>query len=301
MSDDFSFSYPRYLEAKKTVDERSLNDDVWAAFLDRIEAASGSLKILDVGGGTGATLLRLLDAAPERSFRQIDYTLIDPEADNLSTAADNVSAWAGKSGWTHRVEDSRCLLDDPRGDGRVTVQFKETGLFSHAEEAGMEVYDAIVAQAVLDLFDVRKAIRALTPCLRSGGTWYLPIHFDGLTAFEPVIDEAVDRAIVEQYHASIPSPRSGRALLTALPENGTDLHRVGASDWIVLGREGGYPSDEEYFLKCILQFIQSEIEKLERSSFSITFREWLDRRHEQLRNGRLIYLAHQLDVCGIKR
>jgi SAM-dependent methyltransferase len=301
MNELFSFSYPRYLEAKKTVDERSLNGRVWRAFLDRLKSDSGPTAILDVGGGTGATLLRLLNAAADRPLNQITYTLIDPEVDNLSAAVDHVSAWADTHGWVHRSEDSQHQLYEKGGTGQVTIRFHEEGLFSHAKTAEGATYDAIVAQAVLDLFDVSAAIQALNPCLRSGGTWYLPIHFDGLTAFEPVIDESLDRAILERYHESIPSPRSGRALLTALPNAGAQLHAVGASDWIVHGREGAYPDDEEYFLQCILQFIQNEVGESDYSDFRLSVQDWIQRRADQLRKGELIYLAHQLDVCGIKR
>lgn len=79
MDHPFSFSYPRYLEVKTTVDERSLNQKVWTAFLDHLEAGPSSPTILDVGGGTGATLLRVLEAMTDRSIIQIDYTLLDPE------------------------------------------------------------------------------------------------------------------------------------------------------------------------------------------------------------------------------
>jgi len=301
MGEQFTFSYPRYLEAKTTVDERSLNKRVWTAFLSQLASASAVPTILDVGGGTGATMLRILSAMAERPIDQIDYTLIDPEAANVSTAADNLSAWAGAHDWTHHSDAGRHRLNENGGTGRVTVRFLNHGLFSHAEEARGGMYDAIVAQAVLDLFDVRDAVQALNPCLRSGGTWYLPIHFDGLTAFEPVIDASLDHAILERYHESIPTPQSGRALLTALPDAGAHLHAVGASDWIVHGREEAYPGDEAYFLKCILQFIRTELREFDDSSFSLSLGEWVRRRHQQLEEGTLIYLAHQLDICATKK
>lgn len=301
MDHPFSFSYPRYLEAKTTVDERSLNQKVSTAFLDHLEEGPSSPTILDVGGGTGATLLRVLEAMTDRSITQIDYTLLDPEEENLSAAADNISTWAARHEWTHHVEESRHHLTEEGGPGRVTVRYREEGLFSYAERAEHGSYDAIVAQAVLDLFDVNEAIQALNPCLSSGGTWYLPIHFDGLTALEPVIDEALDRAILERYHESMSTPQSGRALLTALPDAGAHLHAVGASDWIVHGREGTYPHNEEYFLKCILQFIHQELSEFDDSRFSLSLREWMRRRYEQLRDGTLIYLAHQLDICAVKK
>jgi len=300
MEDHFSFSYPRYLEAKTTVDDRSLNRRVWTSFLSQLASVSDVPAILDVGGGTGATLLRVLNAITQRSIDQIDYTLIDPEPANVSAAADNLSGWAEAHDWTHRSDGGRHQLTENGDSGRVTVRFLNDGLFSHAEEARGGTYDAIVAQAVLDLFDVADAVQALNPCLRSGGIWYLPIHFDGLTALEPVIDASLDHAILERYHETIPTPQSGRALLTALPNAGAHLHAVGASDWIVHGREGAYPGDEAYFLKCILQFIHKEVSRFDDSSFSLSPSEWMRRRHQQLDEGTLIYLAHQLDICAVK-
>jgi SAM-dependent methyltransferase len=300
MNGDFSFSYPRYLEAKTTIDNRSLDLQVWRSFLNRIEAASTPVKILDVGGGTGATLLRLLDALPNQSITEVDYTLLDPESDNLSAAVNNISEWAEKQAWRCNSDEEGLRLENKGESVSIAVDIQQKGLFTHAQAGPEGLYDAIVAQAVLDLFDIREAIQALSPCLRSGGTWYLPIHFDGLTAFEPVLDPELDRTIIDRYHESIPTPQSGRALMRTLPSAGSHLHTVGASDWIVHGQEGGYPNDEAYFLRCILHFIHDEVSISDHSEFSFSFKDWMEKRLEQVDTGSLIYLAHQLDVCAIK-
>jgi hypothetical protein len=37
------------------------------------------------------------------------------------------------------------------------------------------------------------------------------------------------------------------------------------------------------------------------SEFSFFFKDWMEKRLEQVDTGSLIYLAHQLDVCAVKK
>lgn len=293
------FSYPRYLTAKASVDDRALNASVWNTFLDALDDRGSSVSLLEVGGGTGATLRRCLQAFPERALHRVHYTLVDEHADNLRTAQADTLEWAEEAGF-HAISDSdgTLALDGPHGT-EIVVQFCQDDLFEFKrKEEGR--FDAVIAQAVADRYDPSSFVAALNVNLHPEGLWYLPIHFDGMTAFEPTIDKALDRQILDCYHQSMPTPQSGRALLTELRDHNAELLRVGASDWIVHARGDEYPKEEAYFLRCILYFVRKELKNNIPEISKNTISTWFQKRLHQIQNGDLVYLAHQLDLCAKK-
>ena len=58
-----NYSFPRYLAAKKSVDDRALNRRVWETLAQSLPAASPApLRVLEVGAGIGTMLERLLES-----------------------------------------------------------------------------------------------------------------------------------------------------------------------------------------------------------------------------------------------
>lgn len=298
--EDFSFFYPRYLQAKESVDARALNRSVWTTFLRTLDRRFDAPVLLEVGGGTGATLRRFLKTLPQQSVDEIHYTLLDSRADNLETARDRTLKWARENGFrTHETSTNAFQLQAQSGT-EVTVRLIEADLFDYARREARQ-FDAVLAQAVADLYDTSEFLDALNTSLTPGGLWYLPIHFDGTTAFEPAIDPALDAKIVDRYHESIESPHAGRSLLTELRDVDAQLLRTGSSDWIVHSTATGYPDQEAYFLKCILHFVREEIHSNNRNISMDKFTLWMGQRWSQVEQGTLIYIAHQLDICAEKQ
>jgi hypothetical protein len=90
--------------------------------------------------------------------------------------------------------------------------------------------------------------------------------------------------------------RTGRKLFQHLSAAGAPVLSAGSSDWVVhAGPDGAYPGDEAHFLECILQTVQ---DALEGRVCADHLADWLAVRRRQLAQGRLVYLAHQLDVAG---
>ena len=297
----FEFDYPRYLDAKETVDERALNERVTHRFVDGlVDFGDSALRVLEAGAGTGATLRRLLTRLGGREGPPVlQYWFVEERADNISAARSRLREWASGAGYD--VDEAGSVLS-LNGDGPsllddVQVEFIERDVFEYLDVAAPGPFDAIVAQALLDMVDLDSAIETMARHLRPGGLWYLPIHFDGVTALEPAVDPTLDAEIEEQYHQSMQDARAGRHLLVRLREAGARLLEVGASDWIVHGSDGEYPADEEYFLKCIVSFVTYEIES-NGTMNEQKMTDWARQRHAQIRRGTLIYLAHQLDVCA---
>jgi hypothetical protein len=163
-----------------------------------------------------------------------------------------------------------------------------------------EPADLLVAHAFLDLLRLPESLPEILSLTRHLA--WLTINFDGLTAFEPTADAALDEQIVRLYHRSMDErptggdSRAGRHLLEELPRLGAHVLAAGSSDWIVHPRDGAYPGDEAYFLECILHFVEQSLSghaELDRREFAA----WLATRRTQIARGELIYLAHQLDLA----
>lgn len=306
MSEPSTYSIQRYLQAKKSIDARALNHRVGTRFLDELhDGPTSPLRILEIGGGIGATAERTIAGLEDRSADALYYTLVDIDPGNVEAAAETLQGWAHDRGFN--------VVTGPNGQvwtGRsidVTIRFVTADLFDFAAAHDGPFYDAIIAQAVLDLLPVPETLRALGSLFDGNGLWYLPLHFDGVTAFEPSINPALDARIERLYHESMGTPTDGREgqggahcgrrLLTHLRNAGASLMEAGSSDWVIFARESEYSDDEAYFLHHILHFVETELSghpALEPDAFA----EWLHERHRQIEAGSLIYVTHQLDVLA---
>jgi len=300
---DFEFHYPRYLQSKLSVDRRSINRRVEADFLSDLSAVEADpIHVLEVGGGTGGTLRRLLSRlrAVGDDISQLVYTLVDRRPDNVHVAERTLRVWADEVGyvWTENGSDHLLRAKDPSLPSEVRLSLITADFFDFLAENERE-YDAIVAQAVFDILDQRRAVRTLSAHLRPGGLWYLPIHFDGTTGLEPLSETGLDSEIERIYHDSMRNPHSGRRLLTLLRRQESKLQSVGSSDWIVFGSGNKYPNKEDYFLKCIMHFIKNEIAASELEQ-DPKYKDWLRERERQIRRGDLILIAHQIDIYASK-
>ena len=307
MTDPATYSYPRYLEAKKTVDARALNRRVWSRFVDELEASSAPpVRVLEVGGGVGATVERVVEALEPRTTDALHYTLVDIEPDNVEAARGGLRAWAERRGYNVSGGTPQVWTGGPV---EGTVRVVSADLFDVAGAYEGPPHDAVIAQAVLDLLSIPDALGALAPLLAPEGLWYLPIHFDGVTALEPQVDSDLDARVERLFHESMADPsldgkragaHCGRRLLRHLHDSDAALLEAGSSDWVVVPQDGGYPGDEAYFLHHILHFIETELTghpELDAEAFA----EWVATRRRQVETGELIYIAHQLDTLARHR
>lgn len=304
MTHPHQYSYPRYLEAKQTVDEQALNQQVWSRFIDIVSNCAPEVRLLEIGAGVGTTAARILNAVGA-SVDRVEYTLVDVNAENLRRARKRLYDWFLNRNFDVQNEKGGDLLG--RGPIEASIHFSVNDLFDYAEESAPPhaPHDALISQAVLDLLPLSTTLEALRSHVQKGGVWYLPIHFDGVTAFEP--PHALDADILRLYHESMTknidgegsgrADRTGRRLLTGLREIGATLLEVGSSDWVVFGDENGYDGEEAYFLYHILHFIEEELTghpDLDASAF----KGWIQKRRQQIEGNELIYIAHQLDVLA---
>ena len=221
----------RYLEAKRTVDDRALNGRVLARLSVELEARDAP-SLVDVGAGIGIGLERYLELglpAPR------DYTAVDESASFLEIAE-------------HRLRD------------RVHSRFITSTLgdfASNPSERGR--FDLVLAHAFLDIVELGPSLQALIGLARPGGLLYFPITFDGETIFEPA--HSSDDEVLEQYHETIGrggsgasgasggsgGSKTGRRLFHALASHPVDVLEIGSSDWIIHATEGRYPRRGSFF------------------------------------------------------
>lgn len=295
--------FQRYLMAKKTVDDRALNKDVFQHVSQQL-VVSGRKRILEVGAGIGTMIQRFFETVP--SF-DVDYTLMDVEEDNLAVVFSVFFDYANRHHIQMQVlEKDRFILS---ADGKQCRVHLLEGDLLKLPDFGFDPWDGIITHAVLDLLPLEAALPVLFDCLKPGGWLYSTINFDGMTLLEPEIDPILDYQIIRAYHNSMDDRRlgeltsagslTGRKLFFALQEYNFLIQGAGASDWFVFANEGLYPSDEAYFLECILGFFEESVGKSGVIE-SGQFQDWLEKRRSQVKSGALMLVTHQYDYFVVR-
>ena len=297
----------RYLAAKRTVDDRALNRGVWEALAQALPGER-PVDVLELGAGIGTMIERCLEWHLLNTAR---YTALDVDPGYLAAAQARMRGWAERQGWqVGRTRPGDLRLE---GDGRrLDLEFEVTDAFVYAEShRGRRAWDLLIAHAFLDLVDIPAVLPALLALLRPGGLFYFTITFDGVTSFQPEIDQNFDALVEACYHETMdrrlidgrPSgdSRSGRHLFGHLQAARATVLAAGASDWVVFPQHGGYAGDEAYFLHFIVNTLNTALAGPSAGHSSLDpdrLGSWVAARHRQIDSGELVYVAHQLDVAG---
>jgi hypothetical protein len=300
-------SFPRYLLAKQTVDDRALNKDVLAALKSHLPQET--LSVIEVGAGIGTMLTRLLRWGILPPF--VDYTSLDSNPENITFAQTWLPQWAGEHGYqVEQPSASTIRLSVPQSvtpsahirssasksaPASVTIHILCADLFDYIRSAPTPA-DLLIAHAFLDLLPLPESLPELLS-LTKNLAW-LTLNFDGMTTFAPALNPELDSAIEAAYHRTMDTrpgggdSRSGRHLFGYLDQAGAQIVSAGASDWVVYPVEGEYPADEAYFLQFILHFFEESLGHLSELA------GWLEKRQEQIEQGQLVYMAHQIDFLA---
>jgi SAM-dependent methyltransferase len=300
------YSFTRYLAAKKSVDDRALNQHVWHSLAVMLPMASAlaPLQILEVGAGIGTMVERLV--ARGRLTNAV-YTAIDMDAQIVAESRRRLPAWMIEQGFSLRQE-SKEGSHYQRQEHDIIVVAEAIDLQHFMERTQNRCgWDLLVAHALLDVLDMPHMLPGLRALLKPGGLLYSTIVFDGATILEPAIDPGFDAQVETLYHQTMdqrviagqPSgdSRTGRHLFQQLRTAGIELLEAGSSDWVVFAGPNGYRGDEAYFLHHIIHTIDLALRdhaQLEARRFST----WIAQRHAQVEQGSLVFIAHQLDFLA---
>lgn len=287
------YSFPRYLLAKQTVDNRALNRHVYESLLSH--APSETIDIIEVGAGIGTMPARLLSWG---LLKRANYLVVDSMQENIDFAQTWLPQWADKNHFhcEQREQNHLRLFDDIR-NLNITFVCADVFDFIHASPPKS---DLLIAHAFLDLLPMPESLPKLFSLMKTKGLAWLTLNFDGVTTLEPIIDPVLDSQIEKLYHRSMDERltggdcRSGRHLFNFLKNADTDILAAGPSDWVVYSQNGTYPADEAYFLYFILYFFKQSLTchpDLDAEAFA----NWLEGRRAQIDRGELVYIAHQMD------
>ncbi|MFD1686116.1 SAM-dependent methyltransferase [Halobellus litoreus] len=291
---------PRYLESKRSIDDRALSRRVRERLLTELPHDP---QIVEAGCGTGVTVSRLrswgIDSGRYRGV-DTDERIVSFARDVRPKTLRRRGYRVSNAGRAHREEMAARSTD---GDALGTdFAVGDLGVRFEVGDA-LEVLDAttgrdlVVAQAFADLVSLPRFVSAVESALRPAGLAYLPITFDGGTIFQP--DHPADDAVERAYHAAIDARpgrdvRAGRHLVDLCRRREGTLLTVGSSDWVVRPRGRRYPGDERYFLSRILGFVEEAVGSASQSVEDLD--SWLRTRRRQLERGELTYVAHQYDL-----
>jgi hypothetical protein len=288
---------PRYLAAKKSIDDRALNHHVWETLRQALAQDTGrdQMTILEIGAGIGTMLERII----ERGLLTgpATYVATDSDAGQLRAARNYLSKWAQQRG--HALSWSgeyHCRLRTAEADVAVVLNPASVEKLAARPDA-LGPFHLLIAHAVLDLVDFPALLPQLLQQLKENGLAYLTGNFDGETVFLPECDKEPE--IIRQYHASMEmrltgASHTGRRLLTFLQRPGLELMAAGSSDWVIHPRNTGYAMAETYFLHAIIETVERELAK--KTGPPPGLDAWARLRHQQVEAGRLSFLARHLDL-----
>ena len=297
-----------YLDAKKTIDDRSINRTVW----DRLQSALADqetgerLRVLEIGSGIGTMIERM--AAGPLKHRSSLYTAVDINPDCTRAARRRLARWAKRVGFTvTRKKDASHLLE--AGNTRIRVTINTGDAYTLFLEEASQSWGLILAHAFMDLVDLQTLLPGMMRLLEGRGLLFLSLNFDGDTVLLPAITPDFDDRVIRLYHRSMDErtvdgrpagdSRTGRRLLTRLLQCKTDILAAGASDWIVYPRRRRYPRRESYFLHHIVHTIDEELAHHPEIDPD-RFKAWIAKRHAQIENGELVFMAKHIDVLARK-
>lgn len=299
------YSFIRYLEAKKTVDDRAINRHVWQVLSRSLPSPSAEkpLNIVEMGAGIGTMIERMIEWG---LLDYANYTAFDVEPENIQHARQKLLNWASDHGFQSiRLVDG---LKIKSGGREISINLIEGDLFDFfSDQHNLSRYDFLVAHAFLDLVDLPVTLPKIFNLGKDGSLFYFTINYDGLTIIEPTIDDDFDRLVLEMYHRTMlerihngkrfGDSQAGRHLINHIQESGGRILAAGSSDWFIFPTSSGYHHDESYFLHFLIHTIfQALINQPELDLEK--FVEWIHLRHTQIERQELVYIAHQLDYVG---
>ncbi|MEM7333733.1 MAG: class I SAM-dependent methyltransferase [Chloroflexota bacterium] len=271
----------RYLASKKSVDDRALNAHVWSEMAQIIKGPA--CRVLEIGAGIGTMIERLDEHG---LLETAVYHAIDNDPEHILICEERLRPLIQKHRLTFEATDLLDFIQQPQQIGQ---------------------YDLILAHAFLDLMDIPAVLPDILALLKPGGHFYFTINFDGGTIFEPSIDPQFDALVENLYHQTMDErvtdgklsgdSKSGRHLFHHIQDAGGQVTAAGSSDWVVFGINGRYPADEAFFLHTILGYFENSLKERPELD-NKKFNQWLQTRRQQIENGTLVYIAHQLDLFG---
>lgn len=297
--------YPRYLAAKKTIDDRALNRHVWETLRQAVAQGTGGepVQILEIGAGIGTMLERVVDWGLLKG--PATYLATDSAESQLRAAKHHLAKWAAERGHGLTWSGEQCgLLRTASAEVSLVLEVVRCEELAGRRDT-LGPFHLLLAHAVLDLVDFPVVLPPLLERLSTNGLAWLTCNFDGETLFLPEYPGGAEEEIISLYHASMETrlpgaSHTGRRLLTFLQRAGLDILAAGSSDWVVHPRGGRYAMDEAFFLHAIIATVEQELAR-NSSGAPAALTAWAGLRRRQIEAGELSFLARHLDLLARRR
>lgn len=298
-----SLAFRDYLDTKFALDERSLNPQVRSAFLDELRQRQ-RFSCLDLGTGSGASIWRLLHSGLPAN---LEITAVDRDAEILALASRRLAILLAAR--DYEVMAIPGGIRAHRDRRHITIDFITANLPDFKPKARKH-YDAVIAQALMDLLPPQLMARRIADWLRPEGVFYTSLNYDGNTTLFPLYpDEALEERILGAYDRSmeqrrvdghgIGGARSGRRMHAALRQAGLEILTYGTSDWNLVPFRGVYPERESLCLTALLDMILNEAERSGEFTTD-ALDSWYQSRLRQIEAGELGFIVHQIDILARK-
>jgi len=296
---DETFDYPEYLAIKQAIDDRSLNPSVWQTFAASLTSQVGNqeFKILEIGAGTGAMIIRLLNA---RLLGHCQYFAVELEPGFARVAETTVSVWAGTQGWRMEVSaPAHWILQ--KEEQVIEIQWLSADILELASAFAPGYFDLLIGHAIIDLLPVPACLPGLLNLLKPGGGFYFSLNFAGVTNFLP--SDLRDSEITAAYHRDMDmrfpgiewrASQTGQLLGGWLKEQGHLILAGGDSDW-QLSSQPTPSAEVNRFIGHILDTLAKALTGQQ------GLKEWLTLRRQQADSGTLQFFAANRDYFGRTR
>ncbi len=269
-----------YLDAKRALDDRSIDRDVLSRFAAELPPDP---TVLEVGAGTATMVERLHDWDVLAGGRWVAVdtheAALSAGRNRLAERSDGNVANGGDGVETDDLPEDGSTVEL----GDLTVEFHVADAFEYAA-ATDERFDAVVGCAFFDVVDADPAVDALSAVAPIA---YAPITYDGETTVAPTDPD--DEDVFEAYHRHMREYRPGEPEgATALARAATDVVATGPSSWRI---EPPYADGERTVLAHLLDTIESAV-----GETGADASDWAVRRRAALASGRLEYTARNRDL-----
>jgi hypothetical protein len=218
---------PEWLALREPADLAARNRQVLTA-CGRAFEDQDTVRVCDIGAGTGASLRALVELLPRRQF----WTLVDSDETNLHAAFDQLARWG---------------TDVKAYDGGLIMRKGERELFVRTHVCDLaatpacwpKATDLVTASALFDLTSARW-LDAFVALLSTQKVALLSmLTFDGLITAEPAhpLDAAVAEAFCSHQHRDkgfgpAAGPRAAEVLEVSLENAGYEIE-TGESPWAI--------------------------------------------------------------------
>jgi len=292
-----SFDYVDYLDLKKSIDDNSLNPQVWqamASWATSQQQHDQTLRVLEIGAGIGTMIERLLDSG---LLYSCEYTAVELEHGFRDAAMQRLQLWADRHGYAFEQQQTS-LWSLSCTDRKIVINWIQGDALQIGQQFGPDTVDMLIGHAVIDLLPVPECMPDLLSCLSANGAFYFSLNYAGETLFLPPLaaDQKIFRAYNNDMDKRFPAldwqpSRTGHLLGQWLTEKGHRIISEGDSDWR-LQSAPGLPTN--LFIANIIDTMETALEKMPGLG------DWLAVRRQQLEMGLLQFCASNRDCFGIK-